>query len=117
MKIPQPSQGGDFTPTPPGQYTAICCRVVDLGTQRSEGMYGVKYNRKVLLGWEIPEVRIEIDGKAVLFTTFSKSDADTLRDFEKGTPIEIICTKSGDGFGLESFSLIEDTEQEEGALV
>ncbi len=63
MKIPAPTEGGNFTPTPEGQYTAICGRVVDLGTQKSDGQYGVKYNRKVLLGWEIPEVRIEQDGK------------------------------------------------------
>jgi hypothetical protein len=63
MKIPEPTKGGDFAPTPAGQYTAICCRVVDLGTQRTEGQYGVKHVHKVLIGWEIPEVRINVEGE------------------------------------------------------
>ena len=64
MKIPEPKGGGDFEPTPEGQYTAICTRIVDLGTQRTEGAYGVKHVRKVMIGWELPEARVkDADGK------------------------------------------------------
>lgn len=51
--------GSDYEPIPAGQYQAACLWVVDLGTH-----YNVAYDkraRKVLIGWEIPEVRIEIE--------------------------------------------------------
>ena len=64
MKIPEPTAGGDFEPTPEGQFTAICARFVDLGTQTVESIHGIKHQHKVMIGWEIPEVRVtDADGK------------------------------------------------------
>lgn len=54
---------GDFTPIPEGMHVAICFGVYDLGTHFSE-KFG-KSARKVLLMWEIPKIRmdLEIDGE------------------------------------------------------
>jgi hypothetical protein len=57
------SKGGDYKPTPEGQHTMIGARVIDLGTQKTDFNGEVKYQRKVLIGWELPEVRVEVDGK------------------------------------------------------
>lgn len=46
-----------------GSYVAICHMLVDLGMQYNE-RYG-NSSRKVLIGWELPEERIEINGESV----------------------------------------------------
>ena len=63
MILPMPG-GGNFTPTPEGQHVGVLTRLIDLGKQTTEGMYGVKTQPKVLFGWEIPEHRVtwEKDG-------------------------------------------------------
>lgn len=45
--------GGTFTPPPQGTHIAVCCQVIDLGTQFSK-FYG-KEQHKVMVGWELPE--------------------------------------------------------------
>jgi hypothetical protein len=60
----QPSTGGDFAPTPEGQHAMVCCRVIDLGTQRTEYQGETKMLRKILIGWEVPAERI--NGEPVL---------------------------------------------------
>jgi len=45
--------GGSFTPVPPGMYLARCYRIIDLGTQRSDGQYGPKSLQKVMLQFEV----------------------------------------------------------------
>jgi hypothetical protein len=57
------STGGDFKPTPEGQHIMVCSRVIDLGTQKTEYNGEVKHQRKVLITWEIPGERIEVDGR------------------------------------------------------
>lgn len=49
-------------PVPAGNHLGICIGCVDLGTQPDE-MYGAR--RKVMLSWEIPEEKIDYDGKEV----------------------------------------------------
>ena len=56
-----PSAGGDFAPTPEGQHTMVCTRVIDLGTQVTEFQGETKRQRKVMIAWEIPEQRIKSD--------------------------------------------------------
>lgn len=46
-----------------GSYVAICNMLVDLGLQYNE-RYG-NSSRKVLIGWELPEELIEINGEMV----------------------------------------------------
>lgn len=55
------SSSGSFAPIPEGTYPAVCNMLIDLGMQKNE-----TYNttsRKVLIGWQIPDETIEIDGK------------------------------------------------------
>lgn len=51
--------GKDFDPVPQGVHRAICYGVYDLGTQFS-AYYG-KSAHKVLLQWELPDCRIDIE--------------------------------------------------------
>lgn len=51
--------GADFAPAPRGTHIARCCWVIDLGTQ-THPQYGDSY--QVLIGWELPNARIE-DGE------------------------------------------------------
>jgi hypothetical protein len=53
------SGSGDFTPIPEGMHAAICYGVYDLGTHFSD-KYG-KSARKVLIVWEFPKVRIDVE--------------------------------------------------------
>jgi len=46
-------KGGNFERCPAGLHLARCYRIVDLGTQKSEYMGQVKYQHKIMLGWEI----------------------------------------------------------------
>lgn len=57
------SAGSNFTPIPEGTYLGVCNMLVDLGVQ--ENATFKSKSRKVLIGWEIPEETIEIDGKQV----------------------------------------------------
>lgn len=57
------SKGGDFKPTPEGQHEMICCRVIDLGTHQTEFKGETKHQRKILISWEVPGVRTQIEGK------------------------------------------------------
>ncbi len=53
--------GSSFSPVPEGVHAAACCWLIDCGTQHSE-----QFNndaRKVVIAFEIPDERIEIDGE------------------------------------------------------
>lgn len=49
--------GGDYKPVPEGTYVAICVRVIDLGTQLTSYKGADKIQRKVMISWEVPDVR------------------------------------------------------------
>ncbi len=57
------SGGGSFTPIEAGTYPARCCAVVDLGLQHVEWQGQRKDQEKVLLMFEFPTERIEVDGE------------------------------------------------------
>ena len=95
MKIPAPSQGGDFEQTPTGTHLAVCYRFIDLGTQESNYLGNIKHQRKVLISWELPEELMtqgEHAGKPFTFHqryTWSMHEKSTLRkDLEawRGVP-------------------------------
>ena len=48
-------------PIPEGTYLAVCCLLVDLGDQFNKAYE--KITRKVMIGWEIPDVTIEVNGE------------------------------------------------------
>lgn len=91
--LPEPGEGGNFTPPPPGTHPAICYRFIDLGTQQTKFNGEAKTARKVMLSWEItdPELRTE-DGHAFTISqryTWSMHEKATLRktlEAWRGTP-------------------------------
>ena len=52
---------GGMEPIPGGTYLAVCNTLIDLGDQYNE-QYG-KTQRKVLIGWELPDETYEKDGE------------------------------------------------------
>lgn len=78
--------GADYEPVSQGMHQAVCYSLVDLGTHFNE-TFG-KTNHKILIGWEIPNERIDVerDGAKVNLPrsisaryTLSLSDKATLR--------------------------------------
>lgn len=57
------SGGEGFDPVEAGVHNALCFAVYDLGTHHSIGQGWDKMVRKVLIMWELSDLRIEIDGK------------------------------------------------------
>lgn len=53
------NDGGTFEPIPEDVHLAICSGVIDLGTQHNFKFN--KYERKCLLSWELPLVRIQFE--------------------------------------------------------
>lgn len=62
MTLLMPEERGDFEVTPEGGFLAICYRVIDLGTQKSEYAGEVKFKRKVQFSWELPTEKMQ-DGR------------------------------------------------------
>ena len=63
------AEGGghkDFDPIPAGVHVAVCYGLFDIGTQKKEWKGEVKFQRQVIICWELPDERIDIekDGKA-----------------------------------------------------
>lgn len=58
--VSQPKQN-DYTPIPDGTYLGVCSMIVDLGEMYSETYK--KCQRKVMIGWQLPEETIEVNGK------------------------------------------------------
>ena len=57
------SGGGSFAPVEAGTYPARCCAVIDLGLQHIEWQGQKKEQEKVMLMFELPTERIEVDGE------------------------------------------------------
>ena len=63
---------GDFKITPEGQHIMVCCRVIDLGTQKTEFQGETKDQRKVLIGWELPGERVSVNGEDLPMIHYAK---------------------------------------------
>ncbi len=59
--VSESGNGGGFPIIPEGTYPATCYMLVDLGLQKNE-KYG-NSSPKVLIGWELADEYVEIDGK------------------------------------------------------
>ena len=57
------NSGSNFEPIPAGTYAAVCYMLVDLGIQETEYKGTKKKSQKCQIGWEIPELTIQIDGE------------------------------------------------------
>lgn len=95
------SKGGDFKPTPEGQHEMVCCRVIDLGTHETEFQGETRHPRKVLISWEIPGVRTEIDGKDL---PALHSERFTWSFHEKANLRKVLENWRGTPFKAEDFS-------------
>ena len=77
---------GNFKRVPAGVHIGRCFSLIDLGTQHTEGQYGVKLQHKIRIGWELfgedenggPLV-IDVDGKEMPLT-ISKSYTVSLHE-------------------------------------
>lgn len=78
MYMPK-NEGGDFAPPPAGTHVAVCYRLIDLGTQKTEFQGETKMQRKIMLSWELPDERMD-DGRP-----FTISKRYTLSSHEKAT--------------------------------
>lgn len=81
MKLPQPGEGGDYTPPPAGTFVGVCYRFIDLGTQRVEFQGSIKHQRKIMISWELGEELMD-DGKPFTVSkrfTWSMHEKSTLR--------------------------------------
>jgi hypothetical protein len=81
MYLPQPTEGGNFTPAPAGTHIARCYRFVDLGTHMNEFNGEKKTRHEVLISWELSDEFME-DGKPFTINkryTWSMHEKSTLR--------------------------------------
>jgi hypothetical protein len=72
------NKGGSVPPVESGLHEAICYAVVDIGTVHSD-----LYNhdqRKIVLMWELPKVRIEVPEKGNMPRALSKKYTNSLNE-------------------------------------
>jgi len=93
--IPKPQ--GNYKPVPQGNHIAVCYRVIDLGTQRSEFKGTEKFLRKILISWEIPDELMD-DGRP-----FTIGQRFTWSMHEKATLRHVLESWRGKAFTDEDF--------------
>ena len=78
--------GGNFKRVPAGVYIGRCYSLIDLGTQVTDGQYGLKEQHKIRLGWELfgddeegNPLTVDVDGKQMPMT-ISKSYTVSLHE-------------------------------------
>lgn len=47
--------GGEFEQPPVGTHVAICTKIIDIGTQKSEYQGQANIRRQCIIGWELPK--------------------------------------------------------------
>lgn len=57
--------GGGPSPIDAGAWPAVCVGYADLGTQRSDFGGKISERQKVMLFWDIPELRIDVAGESL----------------------------------------------------
>ena len=61
LKVSESGGGSNIPMLAEGSYAAVCYMLVDIGLQRNEA-YG-NSSRKVIIGWEIADQYVEVDGE------------------------------------------------------
>lgn len=61
LKVSESGSGSNIPILEEGSYAAVCYMLVDIGLQRNE-RYG-NSSRKVIIGWEIADEYVEVDGE------------------------------------------------------
>ena len=84
--VAKDSGGGNFKRVPSGVHIGRCFSLIDLGTQHTEGQYGVKLQHKLRIGWELfgedeqgNPLTVEVEGKTMPMT-ISKSYTVSLHE-------------------------------------
>lgn len=84
--IAKDNGGGNYKRVPSGAFIGRCYSLIDLGTQRSEGQFGIKDQHKIQIGWELfgedddgQPLTVEFDGK-VMPMTIKKSYTVSLHE-------------------------------------
>jgi len=67
------SGGADFEQVPPGNYDAICYKLVDGGTTMNEFKGEVKKQHSVFIWWELPELTMGDDRPMTIFNKYTLS--------------------------------------------
>lgn len=81
MKLPQPGEGGSYTPPPAGTFVGVCYRFIDIGTQKTEYQGQTRMTRKIIISWELGEELMD-DGKPFTISkryTWSMHEKSQLR--------------------------------------
>lgn len=81
MKWSASDNSGSWTQPETGNWTAICIRIIDLGTQENEYQGKVNLRRQSLIIWELPD-QLDSEGKPLTISkayTSSLGDKATLR--------------------------------------
>ena len=60
------SGGGNFKRVPQGVHIGRCYSLIDLGTQVSDGQYGLKEQHKIRIGWELFAIAAVVGAAALL---------------------------------------------------
>jgi len=78
--------GGNFKRVPSGAHIGRCYSLIDLGTQVTDGQYGLKEQHKIRIGWELfgedehgAPLTVDVDGKEMPMT-ISKSYTVSLHE-------------------------------------
>jgi len=66
MKLPK-NDDREFELAPAGNHLAICYQVIDLGTQTVEWQGQIKKQRKIIIGWELPDEKMT-DGRPFMIS-------------------------------------------------
>jgi hypothetical protein len=61
LNAKKPEGSVNYDPVPQGLHLAICYSVIDLGTQKSEYNGKVLERNRILITWELPDERIDIE--------------------------------------------------------
>ena len=78
--------GSNFKRVPSGAFIGRCYSLIDLGTQRSDGQFGIKDQHKIQIRWELfgddddgNPLTVDVDGKTMPMT-ISKSYTVSLHE-------------------------------------
>ena len=78
--------GGNFKRVPSGVHIGRCYSIIDLGTQVTDGQFGLKEQHKIRIGWELfgedddgQPLTVDVDGKEMPMT-ISKSYTVSLHE-------------------------------------
>lgn len=84
--IAQDSGGGNFKRVPQGVYIGRCYSLIDLGTQTTDGQFGIKHQHKIRIAWELfgedengESLTVDVDG-VTMPMTISKSYTVSLHE-------------------------------------